>query len=56
MDKNDHTLHPRVPSMVVVLVHEPIIELLETRHDCGHVLLGRQNGCPQVENPNIQQT
>ena len=37
--------------MVLVLLHELVVELLEARHDIRHVLLRRQDGCPQVEHP-----
>lgn len=42
---------PWVTLMVFVLRHELIVELLEAAHNGRHVLLSRQDGSPQVENP-----
>ena len=47
--------HPRVPLVVLVLLHEFVVEFLETVHDRRHVLLRRQDGGSQMENPTFKQ-
>lgn len=47
--------HPRVPSVVLVLLHEFVVEFLETVHDRGHVLLRWQDGGSQMEYPKFKQ-
>lgn len=37
--------------MVLVLLHERVVELLEARHDGRHVLLRGQDRRPQMEHP-----